>query len=134
MPEAHLNLKVLLPFQVFLEKSDVTRVVAETNDGSYGILPNRQDCVAALVPGILVYQTEFGGESYIAVDEGVMVKTGFDVLISVRRAIAGSDLGKLHESVENEFKTMDEIDQNVRTATEKLEAGFLRRFAELKNE
>jgi F-type H+-transporting ATPase subunit epsilon len=134
MPKALINLKVLLPFQIFLQKSDVTSIVAETNDGSYGILPNRLDCVAALKPGILVYETESGTESYIAVDEGVMVKTGLDVLISVRRAIAGSDLGKLHESVEKEFKAVNEIEQGARTASEKLEAGFIRRFAELTNE
>jgi F-type H+-transporting ATPase subunit epsilon len=124
-----MNLKVLLPFQIFAEKTGVTRIVAETRECSFGLLPHRLDCVAALVPGILIYQTESGGEVLVAVDEGVLVKTGADVLVSVRRAIGGTDLGQLHAAVEKEFLTLDEDEQSVRTAVAKLETGFLRRFA-----
>jgi F-type H+-transporting ATPase subunit epsilon len=129
-----MHLKVLLPFQVFAEKTDVARIVAETREGSFGLLPHRQDCVAALVPGILIYQTESSGEVLVAVDEGVLVKTGADVLVSVRRAIGGTDLGQLHTAVEKEFLTLDENEQSVRSAVTKLETGFLRRFATLQHE
>jgi F-type H+-transporting ATPase subunit epsilon len=129
-----MNLKVLLPFQVFAEKTDVARIVAETREGSFGLLPHRLDCVAALVPGILIYQTESGGEVLMAVDEGVLVKTGMDVLVSVRRAISGTDLGQLHAAVEKEFLTLDENEQSVRSAVAKLETGFLQRFAKFQHE
>ena len=112
----------------------VARIVAETREGSFGLLPHRLDCVAALVPGILIYQTEAGGEVLVAVDEGVLVKTGADVLVSVRRAIGGTDLGQLHTAVEKEFLTLDENEQSVRSAVTKLETGFLRRFATLQHE
>ena len=134
MPTSLMHLKVLLPFQVFAEKTDVARIVAETREGSFGLLPHRLDCVAALVPGILIYQTESGGEVLVAVDEGVLVKTGADVLVSVRRDIGGTDLGQLHVAVEKEFMTLDENEQSVRTAVAKLETGFLRRFATLQHE
>jgi len=129
-----MNLKVLLPFQVFAEKSGVSRIVAETKEGSFGLLPHRLDCVAALVPGILIYETESAGEAFLAVDEGVLVKTGPEVLVSVRRAIVGTDLGQLREAVEKEFLTLDEREQSVRQVTAKLETGFLRRFATLQHE
>jgi F-type H+-transporting ATPase subunit epsilon len=129
-----MNLKVLLPFQVFANKTDVSRIVAETREGSFGLLPHRLDCVAALVPGILIYQTESCGEVLVAVDEGVLVKTGADVLVSVRRAIGGTDLGQLRAAVEKEFLTLDENEQSVRRATAKFETGFLRRFAALQHE
>src|SRR5208282_5296963 len=119
-----MNLKVLLPFQIFAEKTGVMRIVAETREGSFGLLPHRLDCVAALVPGILIYQTESDGEVLVAVDEGVLVKTGADVLVSVRRAIGGTDLSQLHAAVEKEFLTLDEQEQNVRLVTAKLETGF----------
>ena len=134
MPTSLMKLKLLLPFQVFAEKSDVARIVAETREGSFGLLPNRLDCVAALVPGILIYQTESGGEVLVAVDEGVLIKTGMDVLISVRRAISGTDLGQLHAAVEKEFLTLDENEQSVRSAVAKLETGFLQRFAKFQHE
>ncbi len=129
-----MHLKVLLPFQIFAEKTGVSRIVADTREGSFGLLPHRLDCVAALVPGILIYQTESDGEVLVAVDEGVLVKTGPDVLVSVRRAIGGTDLGQLHDAVEQEFLTLDEHEQNVRSAVAKLETGFLRRFVTLQHE
>jgi F-type H+-transporting ATPase subunit epsilon len=124
-----MNLKVLLPFQVFADKTGVSRVVAETQAGSFGLLPHRLDCVAALTPGILTYETEADGEVFVAVDEGVLVKTGADVLVSVRRALGGKDLSRLREAVTDEFLTLDEREKSVRTVMAKLETGFLRRFA-----
>jgi len=134
MPPTCMNLKVLLPFQVFAEETGVSRIVAETREGSFGLLPHRLDCVAALVPGILIYQTEAGPEVLVAVDRGILVKTGLDVLVSVRRAIGGTDLGQLRAAVEKEFLTLDENEQSVRIAVAKLETGFLRRFATLQHE
>jgi len=124
-----MNLKVLLPFQIFADKTDVSRIIAETHEGSFGLLPHRLDCVAALEPGILTYETEADGEVFLAVDEGVLVKTGQDVLVSVRRALEGKDLGQLRDLVKQEFLTLDEHEQSVRTVMAKLESGFLRRFA-----
>ena len=129
MPQsAHIHLKVLLPFAVFAEKSDVSRIVAETRTGSFGILAHRLDCVAALVPGILIYETTAEGEVYVAVDEGVLVKTGLDVLISVRNAIGSADLGELHDTVEREFLDLNEREQRVRSVMAKMESGFIRRL------
>src|SRR5580698_892762 len=119
-----MTLKILLPSQIFAEKTAVVRIVAETQEGSFGLLPHRLDCVAALVPGIFVYQTESDGEVFVAVDEGVLVKTGPDVLVSVRRAISGTDLGRLRAAVEKEFMTLDQEEKSVRLVTAKLETGF----------
>jgi F-type H+-transporting ATPase subunit epsilon len=125
-----MNLKILLPFRIFAEKKGVSRIVAETPSGSFGLLPHRLDCVAALEPGILIYENESEGELYVAVDEGFLIKTGQDVLVSVRNAIAGTDLRQLREAVEQEFLAMDEYEQNMRSAMAKLESGFIRRFVE----
>ena len=129
-----MNLKVLLPFKIFTEKAAVLRLSAETRDGSFGLLPHRLDCVAALVPGILSYETESDGEIFIAVDEGVLVKTGDEVLVSVRRALAGNDLGQLRAAIEQTYLQLDDEARNVRTVMAKLETGFLQRFASFKND
>lgn len=123
-----MNLKVLLPFQVFADQTGVSRIVAETPAGSFGLLPQRLDCVAALSPGILVYETEADGEVCLAVDEGVLVKTGPTVLVSVRRAIGGTDLDQLRAAVEREFLTLNAQEQSLRSVMAELETGFLRRF------
>jgi len=129
-----VNLKILLPFEIFAETTGVSRIVAETREGSFGLLPRRLDCVAALVPGILLYETESEGEVLVAVDEGVLIKTGPDVLVSVRRAIGGKHLDQLRDAVEQEFLTVDEHEQSVRSAMARLEIGVLRRFASLRHE
>jgi F-type H+-transporting ATPase subunit epsilon len=129
-----MTLKILLPFEVFAEKADVLRVVAETGEGSFGLLPQRLDCVAALVPSILTYETAADGEVFVAVDEGVLVKTGPDVLVSVRRAMGGADLGVLQDRVSHEFLSLDEQEKNVRTAVAKLEGNFVRRLAAIHND
>ncbi len=126
-----MKLRILLPFEVFADESGVSRVVAETAEGSFGLLPQRLDCVAALPPGILTYETPSAGEVYVAVDEGVLVKAGSQVLVSVRRAIAGADLGRLREAVNEEFLVRDENERSLRAVMARLEAGFLRRFAAL---
>mgnify|MGYP001152456973 CR=1 FL=1 len=48
--------------------------------------------VAALEAGILMYETKTGGEVFVAIDEGILVKAGRDVLVSVRQALGGTDL------------------------------------------
>lgn len=129
-----MRLKILLPFRIFADTNSVLRVVAGTTDGSIGLLPNRLDCAATLVPGILEYETEAGGVAYVALDEGVVVKTGQDVLISVRRAIAGADLHQLRKQVEREFLTFSAEEKSARSVMAKLEVGFLHRFASLQDE
>ena len=129
-----MNLKVLLPFKIFAEKTGVSRIVAETPEGAFGLLPHRLDCVMALAPGILIYDTASEGEIFVAVDEGVLVKTGPDVLVSVRRALHGTDLAQLRDAVEQEFLTLDESQQSARAVMAKLETGFLRRFSAFQHE
>lgn len=128
-----MNLKILLPFKVFTHATGVLRIVAETTAGSFGLLPRRLDCVAALVPGILVYSTEAADEVFVAIDEGVLVKTDADVLVSVRRALSGTDLGQLRETVKAEFLRLDDNERGIREVMARLESGFLRRFATLQH-
>ena len=128
-----MNLKILLPFRIFAEQQAVTRIVAETREGSFGLLPQRLDCVAALEPGILIYETSGEDEMYVALDEGVLVKSGPNVLISVRNAIAGTDLRQLRKEVEREFLTLDEQEQSLRSVMAKLESSFVRRFADFRH-
>lgn len=134
MTDRTMNLKVLLPFEVFLQSTAVVRIVAQTHSGSFGLLPRRLDCTAVLAPGLLTYETPKGEEVVLAVDQGVLIKAGPEVLVSVRRAVRGKDLGQLRQLVHQEFLTLDETEQSMRVAMAKLESGFMRRFASFRNE
>ena len=128
-----MTLKVLLPFEIFAVERNVSKIVVETAQGSFGLLPRRLDCVAAIVPGILSFQSEAQGEVFLALDAGVLVKTGQDVVISARRALRGDDLSRLHDAVEQEFLTLDTQEVAMRATMARLESGFMRRFASLRD-
>ena len=133
-PSALMHLKVLLPFGIFTDQTGVSRIVAQPREGSFGLLPHRLDCVAPLAPGILIYQTESESEVYVAIDEGVLVKTGMDVQVSVRNAMGGTDLAQLREAVEKDFIKVNKQEANVRAVMAKMESGFVRRLAEFEHE
>ncbi|WP_265451988.1 F0F1 ATP synthase subunit epsilon [Aeromonas salmonicida] len=124
-----MRLKILLPFKVFAEKADVLRIVAESTYGAFGLLPNRLDCAA-----VLVLETSTEHEVCVAVDQGVLVKTGDEVLVSVRNAIGNLELEQLRAAVEREFLTLDEQEKSARAALSKLEAGFVHRFVAMQHD
>ena len=125
-----IHLKVLLPVGVLLEK-DVAKVTAEGQDGHFCLLPNHIDFASLLVPGLFSYEDESGREVFLAIDEGVLVKTGPDVRVSARDAVEGEDLGVLERTIREKFQTLDDRERTELSAVAKLEAGFVRRFLEL---
>ncbi len=90
--------------------------------------------MAALVPGILTYETTSDGEIFLAVDNGVLVKTGPDVLVSVRRALGGGISANCAKRWSDEFLTLNEREQSVRSVLAKMEGDLIRRMASLHND
>jgi F-type H+-transporting ATPase subunit epsilon len=129
-----MNLTILLPFRIFAKLDNVSRIIAETLEGSFGLFPHRLDCAAALVPGILSYTTTTDNTTHLAVDEGALIKSGDCVFISVRRAIAGTNLNDLHEAVVREYLTLNTQEREMRFVVAKMESGFIGRLAELRHE
>ena len=110
----------------------VRKVTAEAGNGSFCLLPKHVDFVAALVPGLLSFETEKEGEEvFLAVTEGVLVKSEQEVLVSVRNAVRGGDLGEMRQIVKDKFMVLDEKEKTARTAMARIEAGFVRRFLEV---
>ena len=124
-----MNLKVLLPNEVFLDR-EVTKVTAEAQNGHFCLLPRHVDFVAALVPGLLSFEDQEGREHFLAIDEGALVKCGPEVLVSTRSAARDGDLGQLRHVVEEQFEVLDERERLARSAAARLEAGLVRRFME----
>jgi F-type H+-transporting ATPase subunit epsilon len=128
-----VRLEILLPYGRFAAVAEVTRIIAVTTAGSFGLLPHRLDCAAVLTPGLLSYTTAEAGEAHIAVDTGVLIKTGAEVLVCVRHAIAGADLGGLKAAVEREFLNLTEQERAARATLAQLESGLIRRLLELRH-
>ena len=124
-----MRLKVLLPHEVLVDE-DASKIIAEAENGSFCLKPRHVDFVAALAPGLLSFVDAAGGEVFLAVDEGILVKCGAEVLVSCRNAVRGEDLGQLQQIVDQRFTALDEQERLARSAVARLEAGMVRRFIE----
>jgi F-type H+-transporting ATPase subunit epsilon len=124
-----MRMKILLPNEVFAEE-EVSKINAEAENGAFCLLERHVDFVATLVPGLLSFVSD-GKEEFIAVDAGTVVKRGFEVLISVRNAVRGGELGSLKKTVEEQFLRLDDRERKVRSVLSKLEADLARSFLEM---
>ncbi|PKO08334.1 MAG: F0F1 ATP synthase subunit epsilon [Chloroflexi bacterium HGW-Chloroflexi-2] len=125
-----MNLKILLPTEVFLE-TKASKIVAEAGDGFFGLLPRHVDFVSALVPGIFTYWDKDDNEIFMAIDSGLLVKYGQNVLVSTRNAVCGQDLDELETLIDETFNVIDEQDRTARRAVSRMEADFIRRLVEI---
>lgn len=125
-----MHLKVLQPTKVVVDE-EVVKVIAEAQNGSFCLLPRHIDFVAGLAAGLLSFETTAGEEQFLAVDEGILVKCGLEVLISTRNAVLGPDLGHLQQMVRQQFAVLDQREQMIRSVVARIEADFMRRFLEV---
>ena len=94
---------------------------------------------AVLVPvwlrpegAVLILTKRDGLEQFFGIDEGLLVKTGHQVDIAIRRGVQGEDLDSLNDTVQASFVEMDEEERTARTALSRLEGGIVRRFGDLR--
>jgi len=126
-----MTLFVLLPEKVLLRRP-VKKIIAEGQSGSFGLLPRHVDFVEVLVLGILAFvPTGESDEVFVAVDDGLLVKCGREVRVSVRNAVIGPELGELEQTVRDRFEQIDAREQTMRTALAKLESEVIRSFIDL---
>jgi len=119
-----MELKVLLPFEEIL-RADVVKVLAESQSGCFALLPHHADLVSTLVPGILSYQDLDGQEGFVALDEGLLVKRGAQVRVTVRRGVSGGSLETLQKTVVEKFLALDAREEQARAVLARLEASFV---------
>ncbi len=127
-----MRLKILLPSHVLIDEQ-AQKIIARGINGSFCLEPRHVDFVSALAPGLLQFIDESGSEVFVAVDEGVLVKCGDEVLISAYHAVKGEALETLKETVDQRFRQLDESERMARSALARLEAGVVRRFTEMRD-
>jgi len=126
-----VKLRILTPTES-MEIEAVGKIIADGEKGYFCILPRHIDYVTTIVPGILSYTLADNREVFLAVDEGVLVKKGADVLISVRSLVQGAELGGLKKAIVEKFEALDEREKKARAILARMEADFARRFLEIK--
>jgi len=125
-----IDLTILLPEKTFLKK-EVKKITAEAENGWFCLKPKHVDFTTSLIAGILIITTAGGRDDYLAVDEGILVKHGKEVVISTRNTIEGNNLGELKVRVEEMFVRTSEKEKDAMVALSKLEADFVRSFLNL---
>ncbi len=125
-----MRLKVALPTEILVDK-EVSKVIAEAENGSFCLLPRHVGFVSSLVPGIISYVCSDGTEEFLAIDKAILVKCGPEVIVSTSNAVIGGDLGLLKKTIQEKFMVADERVRKARSASAKLETNLVRRFLEL---
>lgn len=126
----HLELSVLMPTRVVL-KIPAQQVAVETSGGSRGFLPNHIDFVAALATGIVSYVDLDGATGFAAVDGGVLVKKGPQLLIATPDAVHAQTVSDLEQFIRERSYRQQENERVGRGAMARLEVALVRRLMEL---
>lgn len=127
-----MRLLLSVPTGVLVDEK-VSKVMAESDFGSFAMLEQHADIAALLVPGLLAYHLPDGREVFVAVDHGLLVKTGDQIRTACQRAVVAGDLGSAAETVRNRFQVRSENEKRARTALIHLETEILRRVGELRH-
>ncbi|OIP74710.1 MAG: F0F1 ATP synthase subunit epsilon [Oscillatoriales cyanobacterium CG2_30_44_21] len=125
-----MHLKVVLPTKILIEL-DVLKVNAEAENGMFCLLPRHLDFVATLVPSLLSVVTSEDEEKFLAIDQGILVKHGDQVTVATHHAVQGVDLGMLNQTVEQQFRLINEREKIARSVLAKLEVSTIRGFIKL---
>lgn len=129
MNQEKMHLKIIKPENILVDE-EVDKVIAEGLDGSFCLKPRHIDFVSALKQGILQYETG-GKEYYTAIDEGILVKCGVDVMVSVLNGIVATNLAELHKTVKDVFYKSEELNKATDFAMKSMEAELLLHFFEI---
>ena len=104
------SLHILAAERNFYE-GESTSLVVPITDGSYGIMANHKNMVAAIVPGIMEYLPSEGERVVVCVSQGILI-------------VADNDVKVLVDTVE----TPEEIDENrARAAAEQAKEAMLQK-------
>lgn len=124
-----MKLRVLDPTEIIVYR-EVSKIIAEAENGFFCLLPHHIDFVSALVCGILTFVPvpPDMAEEYVAVDEGIMVKCGDDVTVTTSQAFYSKNLATIKQTLEEKFRELDERERNTRAILAKLETDLMRQM------
>ncbi|MDY0291209.1 MAG: F0F1 ATP synthase subunit epsilon [Desulfuromonadaceae bacterium] len=130
-----MKLQVVLPTRIFLQRDNLSHMSIDTPAGNLGFLPQRLDCVVPVSPGILTCRrADTDTEEFIAIDTGILIKTGAQIVVSVHHAVASANLAELEQIIHAEFEQLSEQEKLVRSISAGIETKLVRRFIELRRD
>ena len=126
-----MRLVLTVPTGVLVDEP-AAKVVAESPEGSFCLLPRHLDLATVLAPGLLAFVRPGGEEVVVAVDHGVLVKAGDDVRVACQRAYVAGDLEDAERAVRERFYVQSEREKRARATLARLESDVVRRLGDLR--
>lgn len=124
-----MRLLVSTPFARVLDV-DIEKIHAPTQRGDWCLLPRHADLVMEIVPGILTHHAN-GEQAAIALNTGLLVKAGDEVLIASDQAVISDCLADLTHAVQEQFLRQSEDEKRAQTALAHIETGLIRNLIDL---
>ncbi len=124
-----MHLKIMVPERINTALH-VHKIIAESYNGFFCLKPRHIDFTTALKPGILYYYIN-NEEHIVAVDNGVLVKCGLKISVSVLNAFKGESLKELEQQVQAEFNKAQQLEKASVQALKNLEAELVQHFVNL---
>lgn len=115
-----MHLKVITPSSSFVD-DEAKSIIAKGLEGSFGMKPRHIDYIAGIVPSVLMYVDKEDKKHYLAVNQGTLVKVGFEVSVSVMGATEGDSLEELQKAVVKVHEEFEEDERDTRVAITQLE-------------
>jgi F-type H+-transporting ATPase subunit epsilon len=104
-----LNLRIYTPQKLFLEET-ITRLKVQEKDCNYTIFPRHIDYLSCFNRSTIVFRKLSGEEGYVWLNQGVLVKCGREVQISVFSAIdGGSSAANLKVAMDKNMKNFKNL-------------------------
>ena len=124
-----MKLLVTTPLSLVLDVEGVTRIRAEDETGSFGILPGHADFLTVLAVSVLSWSGADGAEHHIAVRGGVLrVANGGEVSVAAREAVSEDALDRLGAAVLERFQAEEHEDEEARISTARLHLAAMRQL------
>ncbi|HNW34860.1 MAG TPA: hypothetical protein PKM25_08010 [Candidatus Ozemobacteraceae bacterium] len=129
LPELLMTVRVRTPTRLVIATEGIRALKCETDTGRRTIEPRRLDGVVALIPGILTLRDASGKFIELAIDEGLLLKAGSAVTVSVRHAIRAEGKEPLQQALHTELMRIRSMETDLRSALTDLETRFMKEFS-----
>lgn len=120
-----LELEILVPDHVVLKERLVSLQAADAS-GRFGIRSGHEDFLTVLVPCVVRYLPEQGGERYAAVDGGVLLLERGKIAIVTRDAVISDRLHRVADAAAEMLAARREAERAARSGFAELETALIR--------
>lgn len=129
-----INLKVYTPAKLFLSET-INSITIQGREGNFTILPRHVDYITSFGDSIIIYKTLDNTLAYLAVNQGVLVKIGRELELSVFSAEQANSLEELKIKIKDLNEKISSFlnqDKNLNNSLKLMEVLMLEKILKFK--